>query len=104
MQAVINDANTQEERTRHQAVAQHHNDRAFNTLLVERKQPDSHNCHVRDRGIGDQLFHILLHQSNQRRVHNGHHRQAKDQWNKVGTCFREHRQRETQKAVAAHFQ
>ena len=79
VQPVVDHADAQEQRARDQAVAEHDDHRAFEALHVEREQADGDDRHVRDRGIGDQLLHVVLHQRDQRGVDHRHHRQREDQ-------------------------
>ena len=47
VQAVVNNPHAQEQRARNQAVAEHHDHRAFEPLGVEREQPDRDDRHMR---------------------------------------------------------
>ena len=85
-------------------MAQHHHHRAFDTRLVEGEQADRHDRHVRDRGIGDQLLHVRLNQRDEAGIDDRDHREAPDQPGELRRRFREHRQRETDEAIAAHLQ
>ena len=44
---------------------------------VEDEDADGHDAHVRDRGIGDQLLHVLLRQRHQRGVDHRDHASVK---------------------------
>ena len=68
------------------------------------EQPHGDEAHMRHRGIGDELLHVLLHQRDQRGVDDGDHRQRVDQRREIDRRLREHRQREAQEAVAADLQ
>ena len=46
-------------------MTQHLEYRAINPLLIGRKYSHGDISHMRHRGIGDQLFHILLRQGDQ---------------------------------------
>ena len=46
---------------------------------LKREQADGDDRHVRDRGIGDQLLHVVLHQRDQAGADHRDHRQAEDQ-------------------------
>ena len=83
MQPVINHADAQEQRAGNQTMAEHHDQGAFDALLVKGEQTTVTNRHMRDRRIGNQLLHIVLHQRNQRGVDYGDHRQAEDQPDEV---------------------
>ena len=78
MQPVVNDADAQEQCARHQTVAEHHDHRAFNALLIESEQADGHDRHVGDRRIGDQLLHVRLNQRDERSVDDRDCRQSQD--------------------------
>ncbi len=77
VQPVVDHADAQEQRARDETVAEHDDHRAFEPLLVEGEQADGDDRHVRDRGIGDQLLHVVLHQRDQRGVDHRDHRQPK---------------------------
>ena len=79
MYAVVDDADAQEQRARYEAVADHLHHRALYALMGEREDADGDEPHMRDRRIGDQLFHIFLRQRHQRRIDHGHDRQGVDQ-------------------------
>ena len=49
-------------------MAQHLEQRALHALHVEGEDADGDEAHMRDRGIGDQLLHVLLRQRHQRGV------------------------------------
>ena len=71
VQAVIHHANAKEQRAGDKTVADHLHDGTFNTLHVKSKNTDSDKPHMRHRGIGNQFFHVLLHQRNQRGIDDG---------------------------------
>ncbi len=85
-------------------MADHLEDRAIQPLLVEGKDTHGHETHMRDRGIGDQLFHVFLHQRHQRGIDNRNRRHPQHQRGHHICPHGEHRHREAQEAVAAHFQ
>ena len=85
-------------------MAEHHHQRTFDTLGVEREQPGRDERHVRDRRIGDQLLHVILHQRNEAGINHCHHRQAEDQPDQLRRGIGEHRQAEADKAIAAQLQ
>ncbi len=68
MEPIIDHAHAQEERSRNQPVSQHDNEATFDALAVEGEQADCDEAHVRDRRIGNQLLHVLLHKRDKRRV------------------------------------
>ena len=103
MHPVIDDADAQEQRGRDKAVADHLKDCTVQALLVEGKDPHRDKAHVGHGGIGDQLFHILLHQCHERGVDDRNRRHPQHQWRQHVRAHREHRYRETQEAVAAHL-
>ena len=104
MEPVVNHTDAEEQGARHKSVGQHDHQRAFNALTIKGEQPDGHKGHVRDRRIGDQLLHILLHERDERGVDHSDHRHAKDQPDQLSRGFGEHGEREADKAIAPHFQ
>ena len=46
-------------------MAEHDNERTLQPLLVEGKQADGNNRHVRDGGIGDEPFEVALDEAHQ---------------------------------------
>ena len=79
-------------------------DAAGDALGGQGEQSHGDEAHVRHRGIGDELFHVLLHQRDQRGVDDGDDRQREDQRRELNRGLREHRQRKAQEAVTAHLQ
>ena len=71
VQPVIDDADAEEERGRDDAVAQHLDHRALQALGRHGEDAHGDEAHMRDRGIGDQLLHVLLRQRHQRGVDDG---------------------------------
>src|SRR3546814_5053546 len=59
VQPVIDHADAEEERGRDDAVAEHDDQRAFDPLLIKGIEARGDDRHVRDRRIGDQLFHEI---------------------------------------------
>ncbi len=89
--AVVDDADTQEERARDEAVRDHLEDRAVDALHVEREDAHGHEAHVGDRGVGDQLLHVLLREGDERGVDDRHHGKREDERGKIHARLREHR-------------
>ena len=104
VQPVVDHADAQEERARHQAVAEHDHHRALDALPVHGEQAEGDERHVRDRRISDQLLHVALHQRDQAGVDDRDRRQDEHQRNELRRAVREHRQREADEAVAADLQ
>lgn len=104
MQPVVDHAYAQEQRPRNETVAEHQDHRAFEALRIEGEKADRDDRHMRDRGIGDQLLHVLLHQRNQRGRDHRDHRQDVDQHRELRARIGEHRQAEADEAVAAHLE
>ena len=77
------------------AVADHLEDRAVDALLVGGEDAHGHEAHMGDRGIGDELLHVLLHQRDQRGVDDGDHRQDEARAAHHVGRHREHRQART---------
>ena len=63
-----------------------------------------HEAHVRDRRIGDQLLHVVLHQRHQAHVHHRDQRQHDDEHGPLVAGVRHDRQAEAQQAVTADLQ
>ncbi len=78
--------------------------RALHALLRHAEEAHGDEAHMRHRGIGDQLLHVLLHQRDQRGVDDRDDREREDERREIGGCVREHRQREADEAVTAHLQ
>ena len=104
MHAIVDNADAQEERGRHDAVRQHLEDGAVHALRVGREDAHRHEAHVGNRRISDELLDIFLHERDERRVDDRDDRQREHERREIGRRVREHRQREAQEAVAAHLQ
>ena len=78
MPAVINHADQQEERSGGQAMIQHLKRRALQPLGGEGKNPQNHQSHVADRGIGDKLFQIRLHHGHQGAINDADDREDRN--------------------------
>ena len=104
MHAVVDHPHAQEQGGRDQAVGDHLENAAGHTLHGRRENAHGDKAHMRDRGIGDELLHILLHQRHQRGVDHRYHREREDERRQLVRGNRKHRQRETQEAIAAHLQ
>ena len=104
MHAVIDHADAQEQGRRHDAVGDHLEDAARHALGRRGENAHGDEAHMRDRGIGDELLHVLLHQRHQRGVDHRDDGEREDERGKIVRGRREHRQREAQEAVAAHLQ
>jgi hypothetical protein len=68
------------------------------------EEAEGHEAHVRDRRVGDQLLHVLLHQRDEADVDHRDQRQRDDQPVQLGAGIRRDRQAEAQEAVAADLQ
>ena len=104
VQAIIDHADAEEERARHQTVGQHHHHRTFKALTVESEQTQRHDGHMRHRRISNQLLHIRLNQRDQRGINHGDDREAPHQRREIGTGFGEEGQAETDETIAAHLE
>jgi len=89
--AVVNHADTKEQRARYEAVRDHQEHRALDALRVQREQAHRHEAHMRDRRIGDELLDVFLHQRDERGVDNGDNRQGVNQRRELNGGVREHR-------------
>mmetsp|Transcript_18462 Transcript_18462/g.30080 ORF Transcript_18462/g.30080 Transcript_18462/m.30080 type:complete len:613 (-) Transcript_18462:8250-10088(-) len=101
---VIDHAHTKEERARNKPVREHLENRPINPLLVRRKNTHGHKTHMSHGRIGNQLFHVFLHQRHQRGVDNRNRRHPQHQRRQNLGAHREHRDRKTQEAIATHLQ
>ena len=104
MHAVVEHADDQEQRGRYDAVAQHLNQRALDPLGGRGEDADGDEAHMRHRGIGDQLLHVLLRERHQRGVDDGHDAEGVDERREEDRSLGEHGQREAQEAVGAELQ
>ena len=104
METVVDHADAQEQRAGNQPVREHLEDAALHALHVGGEDAHRHVSHVGDRGIGDQLLHVLLHQRDQRGVDDRHDREREDQGRQVIRGQGEHRQGEPEEPVAAELQ
>src|SRR3990170_4808935 len=104
MQAVIQHAHAQEQRAGDKTVRDHLHDAALDALRVEYEKSKRHESHVRDRGIGDQLFYVLLHQRHQADVHDRDERERDHQPGQLVRGIRQNRERKAQETVGAHLQ
>ena len=101
---IVDDTNDQEQRTADHTMAQHLVNRAINPLAVHGEQAQGYIAHVRDRAVGDNLFHVVLHQRHERGVDDCNNRQHKHKASKGCARLRQQGQAEAQEAVATHFQ
>ena len=85
-------------------MAQHDHHRALDALRVEGEDARSHDRHMRDRGIGDELLHVALHQRDERGVDHRDHRQHEDEPGELRAGFGEHRQAEADETVTAELE
>ena len=67
------------------------------------EQTQGHETHVGDRGIGDQLLHILLHERHEADVDDGDQRQADHQPVQVARGVGRDGQRESEETVGARI-
>ncbi|HET7755861.1 MAG TPA: hypothetical protein VFK87_01265, partial [Steroidobacteraceae bacterium] len=116
VQAVIQHSDAQEQRPGDQPVRDHLHHGAVEPHtgalegagaahdLVEHEGPESHEAHVGDRGVGDQLLHVLLHQRHEADVDHRDQRQHDHQHIELAARIRRHRQAEAQEAVAPHLE
>ena len=79
MQPVVNHADDQEQCARDQTVAEHLEQSTRQPLRGKGENPHRHKGHMRDRRVGDELLHVLLHQRHQRGVNHGNNRQHKNE-------------------------
>ena len=104
MHAVVDNADTEEQCARYDAVGHHLEHATSNALGRSRENPHRDEAHMRNRGISNQLLDVFLHQGHQGGVDDGDDREREDQRREIMRGQREHRKRETQEAVTAHLQ
>ena len=72
MHPVVQHTDAQEHGTRHKAVRDHLYQAAGNAQIIEDEKAEGDKTHVRHRGVGHQLFHILLNQGHQTDIDHRH--------------------------------
>ena len=77
---------------------------AFHAHRVENKNSQGHKTHVGDGRIGNELFHVRLHQCNQAYVYHGDQRQRDDIGRHDVAGVRYYRQAESQKPIGAELE
>ncbi|ABA50247.1 hypothetical protein BURPS1710b_1447 [Burkholderia pseudomallei 1710b] len=104
VQAVVQHADAQEHRARHETVRDHLNDRAFDAQLVEDEEAERDEAHVRDRRIRDEFLHVRLHHRDEADVDHRDQRQRDHDGREEVARVRRDRQREAQETVRAELQ
>ena len=87
-----------------EAVVDHLQHAALEPERVEREHPEHHEAEVADRGVRDQLLHVLLHERHEPGVHDRDDRERRHPGHRVERRLRQERQREADEAVGAHLQ
>ena len=72
--------------------------------LVDHEGPEGHETHMRNRGVRDELLHVLLHQRDETDVDHRDQRQRDQQQVELAARVRGNGQAEAQEAVATHLQ
>ena len=116
MQAVVEHADAKEQCTGDQTMRDHLH---HGTIEPERtalaracsrqykeyeKRPHGDEAHVRDRGIGHELLHVLLYDGDERDIDDRNQRQQHDQPIQLAAGVRRDGQAEAQQSIAAHLQ
>ena len=104
MRPFVDHADAQEQRAGDDAVVDHLEDRAFETALVERKDPQRHKSHVADARIRDEPLDIRLRQGDVRAVHDRRYRKHQHRREEDLYGVGENRQGNSQQSVATHLQ
>ena len=104
--ALVNDADDQEQHAGRDAVVDLLDDAAGDPVRIHRENAQRAESQVADRGVGDQLLPILLHQADQRAVDDADDRKDRQNLHDGGVDrgFRQQRQREAQESVGPHLQ
>ena len=87
-----------------EAVRHHLHQPAFDAKWVEHEKAEGDKAHVRDRRIGDELFHVGLHQRDQPDVGHGDQRQRDHKPRQFVAGVGQDRQDEAQEAVGADLE
>ena len=104
MRSLVADPDEKEESAGDEAMVQHLQDGAVDSLLVEREDAERDKAHVAHRAVRDELLQVGLHDRHDRTVDDGDHREHDDKRREVLRRLREERDREADEAVAAQLQ
>ncbi len=104
MHAVVQHADREEHRARHEAVGDHLHQAAGDAQVVEDEEAQRHEAHVRHGRIRHQLLHVLLHHGHQAHVDHRHQRQRDHQPRPVACGIRSDGHREAQETVGPQLQ
>src|SRR5580658_37140 len=104
MAAFVENARQHEEAAGGDSVRQHDEDGPVQTSRSETEDSKDDESEMADRRIGDQLFHVRLHQRDQRAIDNADQRQHHNPGRVEVRLFRKKANIETQQAVGAHLQ
>src|SRR5580658_875959 len=104
MAAFVENARQHEEAAGGDSVRQHDEDGPVQTSRSETEDSKDDESEMADRRIGDQLFHVRLHQRDQRAIDNADQRQHHNPGRVAVRLFRKKANIETQQAVGAHLQ
>ena len=101
---LVDEPDDQEQPARREAVVDHLQHAALEPERVEREHAEHHEAEVADRGVGDQLLHVLLHQRHEPGVDDADDRERHHPRHRVERRLRQERQREADEAVGPHLQ
>ena len=104
MPAFIQHADDQEETASADAMVDHLQGRALQTLRVQRENADHNKPKVTDGGISNQFLDVILRITNPSAINDPNHPQERDGWRPSHSCIREQCQVEANDSVSAHFQ
>ena len=102
--ALVDHAHAEEQGAGGDTVVDHLQDGALEPPGVEHKNAQGDKAHVPHRGVGDQLFHVLLGQGGEAAVDDAGDGQPQDGHGQQHGGVRGDRQAEAHQAVGAHFQ
>ena len=104
MRALVADTNEQEESAGDEAVVEHLQDCAVDSLLVEGEDAERHEAHVADGAIRNQFLEVGLHDRHERAVDDGDYGEGDHERRKEVRAIREEWDREANEAVPAELQ
>jgi len=101
---VVDHPHAQEQRPGGDAVVEHLQNRPFDAMRIEHENPQCHETHVPDAGVGDEFLHVGLCQRHVRAPQDGDQRQGNHDRCIGNARVRHHGQAESQEAIGTHFQ
>ena len=104
VRALVADTNEQEESAGDEAVVEHLQDCAVDSLLIEGEDAERHEAHVADGAIRNQFLEVGLHDRHERAVDDGDYGEGDHERRKEVRAIREEWDREANEAVPAELQ